>query len=154
MLRPRIQLPGKRELLEEVAGAIARGAQRREAAFLLDVEGDVEMLGGAMRAQALRPLDDDHAVALLPDLLEAERAEVGGVEAVEVEVVKREPAVVLVKEREGGAGDAIGDGETLGEALGEGGLAGSEIPVEQEDVAGLDELTEERPQALGRFGVG
>ena len=153
MLRPRTQLPGKSELLEEVEGAIAGRGQGREPAVLLDGERDVEVLGGGVFAEAFRPFDDDDAVAVLPDFLEAELAEVGGVEAVQVEVEEWKPAFVLMQEGEGGASDAIADVQPLGQSLRERGLARSEVSVKKQDVALLGEPTEERSQALGRFGV-
>src|SRR5690606_18310168 len=58
------------------------------------------------------------------------------VEAVHVEVVDGEAAVVDVDEREGGARDPVGDAETATEALHERRLAGAEVSGQDDDVAG------------------
>ena len=88
------------------------------------------------RGEFFRPLDDADAVAekvfVEPD---AERR-VGVVEAVEVEVVKREPpAGVFVDERESGAGHADRRAESGGETFDEVRLARAEFAAEREDVA-------------------
>ena len=57
----------------------------------------------AVRAsEVFLPFDDAAAVAVLPDFVKAKVAEVGGVDAIKVELEERKPAFVVMKHDEGG----------------------------------------------------
>src|SRR5207248_830053 len=77
----------------------------------------------------------------------------GVAEAVEVDVVERQPpAVMLEHDVERGARDALAarEVEAGGEALHERGLAGAEAAAQRDDVACRRQLAEPRREALGR----
>src|SRR5258708_37668280 len=65
-----------------------------------------EMVAQQLFVDFVRPLDDDDPV--VPDVVEAERGQVDGVQAVKVEVGQPEPPLEEGHEDEGRAGDVLG----------------------------------------------
>lgn len=119
-------------------------------------EGDayLEEVGGQHGRDPVAPLDE-HDTALVEELLEAEVADLlEPVEAINVEVVQREPALVAVHQREGRAGDGLVHPQRGPEPLGEGGLAGTEIAGEQHDVARARQLCHRSGKPPGGLGTG
>jgi hypothetical protein len=132
-------LEGVPQGFAEAGGVRAGGFEGDAAALVVEaVEVDEEVVGGEDFEAALGPFDHEDAVGGL--LAEVEVVDLEGVfEAVEVGVVEAEAAGVLGDEDEGGTVDPGVDLEAAAESLRETGLAGAEVTLEEDDVAGLDE---------------
>src|SRR5207247_344584 len=109
-----------------------------------DLELDHQRVLPEPRRQLLAPLDcEDSALDLL---LEPEGVRLGGLEAVEVHVEEREPAAVLVDQRERRAPHPCPGAQATGESRDEAGLSRAERPLERQDVANLEVRGQRSPK--------
>jgi hypothetical protein len=139
---------------EDVGGARAPRAEREPARILVGlVEGDFDLDRVATEAggELFRPLDRDDGVGV-NHLFDADVGNVGGADAIEINMVEGDSAGVLVDESEAGTGDGVGNSEALGQALDEGGLAGAEFAAQAKEVAWLEAGGEGSPDGLSFLG--
>ena len=86
------------------------------------------------------PHSIEHHATGVEQLGDADVLQLGeSLEAVDVEVVERQPALVVTGQGEGRAGDLVVDPEPGAEPLGERGLARAQLAGEQDQVAGRGE---------------
>ena len=137
------------------------GARERGFAFVASVrsggqgEGHPQVGVAAQGRQGfLAPLDEEQR-PLAPPLAKPEAArlveERGTQQTVEVRV-HEEPAGRLdfADEREGGAGDGAPGAEAVGDGPGEEGLAGAEVPREEDEIPRLERPGDGLPELAGR----
>ena len=117
-------------------------------------EPDLEEVVGKHRQDGVAPLDE-HDATLVEHLREPQVEGLAHLlEAVHVEVVHGQAALVDVDEREGGARDAIGDTQPAAESLDERRLAGTEVAGQHDDVARPGQRRDGAGQVAGRVDGG
>ena len=130
-------------------GPTARSCEDAVVVAVAEEQLDRQVVGRDAGHDGLAPLDD-HDGVVVEQVGQVDVEDLGHrLHAVHVEVVEPEAgAVVLVGQRERGAGDGIGDAEAAPEALGEGGLAGAQVAGEQQQVAGPQQGRERSREGL------
>lgn len=119
---------------------------------------DLEALPANAFAQKFRPFDGRRRLAIGEHFIEAKALELAGiVETVEIEMIENQAAGVFGMQGEGGAGDPKigGNAQTAGEALGEAGLAGTQVTRQQNNFAALALASQgggDVPRGVGRRG--
>ena len=127
----RVAAPGPRD---------ARGLEPTPTAVVIAVTGrevHVEPVGGEQPRSTRSPHSTTVTASLAHEVVEPEVVQLlQVVEAVDVDVHERRGRVVLAHDGERRAHHRLGDAERDRDALGEHGLAGAELAVEHDDVAG------------------
>lgn len=110
-------------------------------------------LGQAL-GERVGPFDEGDGVVADARHDEAELLVVRRREPVGVDVGHRHRARIALGEREGGAGDGLGDAERAGDRAHQRGLAGAEVAAQQHEVARAQQVREPPPEGGGVLGAG
>jgi hypothetical protein len=101
----------------------------------MEVELDVQSIGAERLRHTFRPLDGQHRIGG-EHILNADVSEVAGSQPIEVDVMEREPPLVLMNEGEAGTGGRLAHAQAFCQSLDEGGLASPQLSVETEQISG------------------
>jgi hypothetical protein len=160
---PELGVASAREGAAALAGGREPAEARGRGAGIVALHEDLheQRVAPERRQVGRAPLDEQHG-PVGAALAQAELGELLGItEAVEIGVDDGQAAVVLVDEREGGAGDGdrVRDAERAAEGAAEEGLARAEIALEEDEIAALERAGEaagelDRRAARGEREVG
>ncbi len=118
---------------------------------------DQERFSGKEAPGLFGPLDDHHVLRRFQQVQQPQPLQLAWiVDPVKVEMVQVQPTVMLMVDREGGARDGLGvDAHPGGHRLNPAGLAGSQIPLEEDQLPPAKQAAEffgDGPGLIGRAG--